>query len=57
MTAMSWKKKKNYTSLCVFLLKLQSSCEKLSLVSAIHSKLLTKVSYTSRPAVLTKVKT
>ena len=54
---MSWKKKKNYTSLCVFLLKLQSSCEKLSLVSAIHSKLLTKVSYTSRPAVLTKVKT
>lgn len=40
-----------------FFLNYNILMKKLSFVSAIHSKLLTKVSYTSRPAVLTQVKT
>lgn len=52
---MSWRKKKIIP--VFFFLNYNILVKKLSFVSAIHSKLLTKVSYTSRPAVLTQVKT
>lgn len=56
MAEMSRRKKKINTGCFVFLLKLQSPCEKLFCVSAVDNELLTEACSTSRPPVLTQVK-